>query len=144
MNFIRSFVFTAVAALATHAMAQSPANTGEARALAAQATAAFNAERAFERPVLETVAPGDYRAAARNQGRMARFATFHRDLEAYLDGARSAPIHVDSYDTAQEEAGRRSSERAMAKQAAFLQGSPSAQAMHRAVMEESGAVAMLR
>jgi hypothetical protein len=116
----------AVTAAAGPAMAQVPMTTEEVRLQAARANAEYAAERALEPPVLERVSPGDYQAAARNEARVAQFVDFHRNLQAYMGGARSAPIAVNSEATAREEATRQGQERSMALHVVRLKSSPAA------------------
>ena len=145
MNPIRTIVLAAAAAvMAANAMAQvpSPTTTDEARALVAKAGAEFAAQRAFEPPVLEPVPPGDYRAAARNEVRFARFVDFHQSLQAHIDGARSAPIKVDSETSARRELSRQRGERDMDRCAAYLKASPTAWLIHQEVLQELGPLAL--
>ena len=129
----------AVAVLAGNAMAQT--TTDEARAQVGQTRAAAAEDQAFQVPVLELVAPGDYRAAARNEGRMARFVEFHRSLQAHLEGSRSTPIAVNSETSARAEAARQRNENAMGQHAAHLQSSPTAWMIHQEVVGDQGPLA---
>lgn len=142
MKPIRTLTLAAVAVLATHAMAQQPFTTDEARAVAASARAESAVEREFAPPVFEPVYPGDYQAAARNEGRIARFVEFHRSLQDDMDGVRSAPVSVDSEGSARQQASRRHSMRAMALRVAYLQSSPTAWLIHQEVAGEQGPLAL--
>ena len=143
MKPIRTIVLAVAAAvMAANAMAQVPSTTDEARALAAEAQAESAVQRAFEPPVLEPVPPGDYRAAARNEVRFARFVDFHQSLQAHIDGARSAPIKVDSETSARRELSRQRGERDMDRCAAYLKASPTAWLIHQEVLQELGPLAL--
>ena len=143
MKLIPTLIATAATAvLAAGAMAQTPFTTDEARAQVSKANAESAIERAFERPALDPVYPGDYRAAAHNETRIAQYVAMHRSLQAYNDGARSTPIVVTSETTARQEASRQQREQDVQRQAAYLQGSPTAQAIHQGVVRDLGLVAL--
>ena len=142
MKPIRTLIVAAFAVLAAQAMAQGPFSTDDARALAAEAQSTSAVERAFAPPVFEPVYPGDYRAAARNESRIHRFVEFHRSLQDHMDGARPAPINVDSEVAARQDAGRRQSMRARALRVAYLQSSPTAWLIHQEVLGEQGPLAL--
>jgi hypothetical protein len=142
MKPLHTFIAAAAAALLTaNAMAQGPVTTDEARDLAAKASHQQALDRAFEPPMFEPVAIGDYRAAAGNESRIAQFVGLHRSLQAHMDGARTAPVMVVSETTAREEASRVSHERDMDRYAAQLQASPNAWAVHKDVVQEMGPLA---
>ncbi len=99
--------------------ATAQSSTDEARALAAQATAI----QADDAPNAVAVAPGDYRAAAHEQQRLAQWQARQQALRAYAAGVRSAPIVVSSEDSARAEAQRVHAEQALAAQAQALKAS---------------------
>lgn len=111
---------TALVLLAGPAAAQS--STDEARALAAQATAAQQREALSEAPQTALVSIGDYRAEAHEQSRRAQWLQQRDAVRAYAAGVRSAPIAVGSEDSARAEAQRVHAEQALAAQAAVLHG----------------------
>ena len=143
MKLIPALIATAATAvLATSAMAQTPRTTDEARAQVSKANAESAIERAFERPSLEPVPPGDYRAAAHNEARIAQYVAMHRSLQAYNGGVRSTPIVATSETTARQEASRQLREQDVQRQAVYLQSSPSTQATHQGVVRGLGLVAL--
>lgn len=111
------------ALLAGTAAAQT--TTDEARALAAQATAAQ--ERQARGPVVEPVAIGDYRAEAHNRSRLAQHEAQQRAVLAYAAGERTQSLAVNSEDSARAEAQRVHAEQALAERAAALRSTVAAQ-----------------
>lgn len=111
------------ALLAGAAAAQTTSD--EARALAAQATAAH--ARQAPAPIAEHVAIGDYRAEAHNQSRLAQHQAQQRAVLAYAAGVRTQPLAVNSEDSARAEAQRVHAEQALAARAAALRSTVAAQ-----------------
>jgi hypothetical protein len=142
MNTIKTVVGATVAAMVSiSALAQTPTSTDEARAAVFQTMAESAWAATFERPTLENASSGDYQAEWRNEARLASFHRFHRMLHEYEAGVRSAPIPVDSTDSAREEAARVSAEQRLASHVAYLQTSPAARVVHQAALSEQGLVA---
>lgn len=123
----RIAIATLLSTLAVAAFAQSPANTDEARALAAQDTARQTLAASFVRPQAEAVAVGDYRAAGHEQARAAGFEARKAAVLAYQAGVRSGTIAVNSEDSARAEAARHAVQAETARLAAYLAATPQAQ-----------------
>lgn len=103
--------------------ATAQSSTDEARALAAQATAV----QSVQAPLASDVTPGDYRAAAHEQQRLAQWQARQQAVRAYAAGVRSTPIVVSSEDSARAEAQRVHAEQALAAQADALRSTLAAQ-----------------
>jgi len=112
-----------IALLAASAAAQT--TTDEARALAAQATAAHEREAWTHAPVAEPVAVGDYRAEAHQRERVLRWQEQQHAVRAYAAGARSRPLAVTSEESARAEAGRVLVEQELAERATVLRSAAS-------------------
>lgn len=115
---ISSLLAIVTALLATGAAAQT--TTDEARALAAQATAAQQREAWSHAPAAEPVAAGDYRAEAHQRQRVLQWQLSQRAVRAYAAGERSQPLAVTSEDSARAEAHRVLVEHELAERAAAL------------------------
>ena len=113
------------ALLAGTAAAQT--SSDEARALAAQATAAHEREALTRLPLAEPAALGDYRAEAHELSRRAQWQARQEAIRAYAAGQRTPPIAVHSEDSARAEAQRVHAEQVLAGQAAGLKETLAAQ-----------------
>jgi hypothetical protein len=118
-------LITAAAALAGQAAAQT--TTDEARAQAAQVTAAYERESLTRPPQPDVVSLGDYRGAAHNAVRFAQWQSRQELVRDYLAGVRSQPIAVNSEDSARAEAQRLTAQSIVADQAAVLRATVAVQ-----------------
>lgn len=119
MNRFSSTLLISALALAAGTALAAPTTSDEARALAAQATAAQVRADLFRAPQPEAVALGDYRADAHNASRVAAQVAKLRAVQAYGAGVRSTPLAVNSEDSARAEAQRVNAEQAIAQQHAL-------------------------
>jgi hypothetical protein len=107
-----------IALLAASAAAQT--TTDEARALAAQATAAQQREAWAHAPVAEPVTAGDYRAQAHQRERVLQWQASQRAVRAYEAGARQPSLAVTGEESARGEAHRVLVEQELAERAAVV------------------------
>lgn len=142
MNTLKTIVAaTAALLISVGASAQTasttPATTEEARAAMAQSMAAYSLARAFERPVLEDPNSEAPKAAWRNERRIEAYYRFHESLRDHEAGVRSAPIAVDSTDTARQEAARVRHEQQLATYVSYMQAHPAARLAHQRALSET-------
>lgn len=114
----------AIGLFAASAMAQT--TTDDARAMAAQRTAAQQREAAAHAPIAQPVDQGDYRAEAHERQRLMQWQAGQRAFDLYEAGVRSQPVVVRSTDTARAEAQRLRTEQALAEQASGMRSTVSA------------------
>jgi hypothetical protein len=123
------------------ALAQTSATTEEAKAVMHQSMVDYGWAHAFDRPVLEDPNSEVPESTWRNEARIAAYYSFHRALRDHEAGVRSAPIAVDSTETAKEEAARVRREKELDTYVAHMQASPAARLAHEAALSDSAVAA---